>query len=114
MATVTMVSMVDDIDGSANAESVSFAIEGVSYEIDLSAANAKKLHDVLAPFVKHARRVGGRRTRGSRSAVRSASSMDKEQLAAIRTWARRNGHTVSDRGRLSASVVAAFEAAHQS
>lgn len=115
MATVTMISRVDDIDGSANAESVAFAFEGVTYEIDLSPENARKLGDALAPYIKHGRRVGGRRTRAPRGSgrVRPAGSMDREQLAAIRAWARQNGHTVSDRGRLSATVVAAFEEAHQ-
>ncbi len=110
MATVTMVSMVDDIDGSAGAESVSFALEGVAYEIDLSAANAQKLRDALATYVAHGRKVGGRRTRAVRG--RSAATTDRDQVAVIRDWARRNGHEVSDRGRLSSSVIAAFEAAH--
>lgn len=113
MATVTMVSMVDDIDGSEGAESVSFALEGVSYEIDLSAANAQKLRDALATYIAHGRKVGGRRTRGSRGGRgRSAAAVDRDQVAIIREWARRNGHEVSDRGRLSSSVIEAFEAAH--
>lgn len=116
MATVTMISRVDDIDGSANAESVSFAFEGVTYEIDLSPENARKLGDTLAPYIKHGRRVGGRRTRAPRGAgrARGSASMDREQLAAIRAWARQNGYTVSDRGRLSSTVISAFEEAHQS
>jgi len=113
MATVTMVSMVDDIDGSAGAESVSFALEGVAYEIDLSAANAQKLRDALATYIAHGRKVGGRRGRVARPARgRSATAGDRDQVAVIRDWARRNGHEVSDRGRLSSSVIAAFEAAH--
>jgi hypothetical protein len=113
MATVTMVSMVDDIDGSAGAESISFALEGVAYEIDLSAANAQKLRDALATYIAHGRRVGGRRTRATRGGRgRLAASVDRDQVAVIRDWARRNGHEVSDRGRLSAAVIEAFEAAH--
>jgi hypothetical protein len=38
--------------------------------------------------------------------------MDREQTAAIRAWARQNGHQVSDRGRISKTVVDAFQAAH--
>lgn len=113
MATVTMVSMVDDIDGSAGAESISFALEGIAYEIDLSAANAQKLRDALATYIAHGRKVGGRRTRVARGGrSRSASTVDRDQVAVIREWARRNGHEVSDRGRLSAAVLEAFEAAH--
>jgi hypothetical protein len=104
-----MVSMVDDIDGSEGAETVSFALEGVAYEIDLAEGNAQKLRDALATYIAHGRRVGGRRTRAGR---RSAASVDREQVARIREWARRNGHEVSDRGRLSAAVIAAYEAAH--
>lgn len=113
MATVTMVSMVDDIDGSTGAESVSFSLEGIAYEIDLSSANAQKLRDALATYIAHGRKVGGRRTRATRSGRgRSAASVDRDQVAIIRDWARRNGHEVSDRGRLSSAVIAAFEAAH--
>jgi ATP-dependent Clp protease ATP-binding subunit ClpA len=87
--------------------------EGVAYEIDLSAANAQKLRDALATYIAHGRKVGGRRTRATRSGRgRSAAAADRDQVAVIRDWARRNGHEVSDRGRLSAAVIAAFEAAH--
>lgn len=113
MATVTMVSTVDDLDGSAGAETIPFSFDGVAYEIDLSEANAKKLRDALAPYIAHAHRLTGRRGRPTRQARgRSSSAMGREQVALIRDWARANGHTVSDRGRLSASVVAAYEAAH--
>jgi hypothetical protein len=112
MATVTLVSMVDDIDGSEGAETVSFALEGVAYEIDLGDANAQKLRDALATYIAHGRRVGGRRTRGGRGRGRSSASADRDQVAIIRDWARRNGHEVSDRGRLSSSVIEAYEAAH--
>lgn len=113
MATVTMVSMVDDIDGSAGAESISFSLDGTAYEIDLSGANAQKLRDALATYIAHGRKVSARRGRAPRVVRgRSGASVDRDQVARIREWARANGHTVSDRGRLSASVVAAYEAAH--
>ncbi|MEO7127004.1 MAG: Lsr2 family protein [Nakamurella sp.] len=113
MATVTMVSMVDDIDGSAGAESISFSLDGAAYEIDLSDANAKKLRDALATYIAHGRKVAARRGRAPRvGRGRSSASVDRDQVSIIRDWARRNGHQVSDRGRLSASVVAAFDAAH--
>lgn len=113
MATVTMVSRVDDIDGSNEAESVSFALDGVEYEIDLNAAHAAQLRDALATYIAHGRKVAGRRTRSVRSPrPRVGTGMDRDQIAAIREWARDNGHQVSDRGRLSAAVIAAFEAAH--
>ena len=65
MATMTTVTLVDDLDGSEASESVSFALDGASYEIDLSEDNAEKLRDALAGYVASARRVdGGRRGPG--------------------------------------------------
>ena len=119
MATLTTVSLVDDLDGSEAAESVEFALDGVSYEIDLSEENAEKLRDALASYVASVRRVDGGR-RGARAKVAkpakaargSRTAPDREQTAAIREWARSNGYEVSERGRLSATVLSAFEAAH--
>lgn len=118
MATMTTVTMVDDIDGSAATETVSFALDGASYEIDLNDKNAKKLRDAVANFVAHGRRIdGGRRSagrshgaRGGRS--RSRATPDREQTAAVRDWARSQGYEVSDRGRLSAAIMQAFDEAH--
>ena len=101
------------------AESVEFAHDGVSYEIDLSEENAEKLRDALASYVASARRVDGGR-RGARAKVAkpakaargSRTAPDREQTAAIREWARSNGYEASERGRLSATVLSAFEAAH--
>jgi hypothetical protein len=114
MATMTTVTLVDDLDGSEASGSVSFALDGASYEIDLSEDNAEKLRDALAGYVASARRVdGGRRGPGRPKAVRGArTAPDREQTAAVREWARSNGYEVSERGRLSATVLSAFEAAH--
>lgn len=119
MATMTTVTIVDDLDGTDAGETVAFGLDGASYEIDLTDKNAKKLRDSLANYIAHARRVdGGRRsTRGrERGAARTGragrGTPDREQTAAIREWARANGHEVSERGRLSAAVLEAFDAAH--
>jgi len=122
MATRTTVSLVDDLDGTAAAESVAFSLDGANYEIDLTDKNAKKLREAVANYVAHARRVDGARrvvaTRGAKArpakAARSGArtAPDREQTAAIREWARAAGHTVSERGRLSAQVLDAFESAH--
>lgn len=113
MAIVTTVSKVDDIDGSTGAETVAFGLDGVSYEIDLGNKNAQKLRDALATYVAHGRKVSGRRVRTPRTGRgRSTTSPDRDQTTVIRAWARSNGYEVSDRGRLPATVVAAFEAAH--
>lgn len=119
MATVTSVSLVDDIDGSQGVETVSFGLDGASYEIDLNEKNAKKLRDAVATFVAHARRSDSvrhpaTRTRAGRApkADRSRTAPDREQTAAIREWARDQGYEVSDRGRLSGGILEAFQAAH--
>lgn len=108
MAKRTFTKLIDDLDGSDAAETVSFALDGVSYEIDLSDPNAARLRDDLAVWTAHATRVGGRR----RTGAASTGSSGKEDLDAIRTWARANGHTVADRGRISSKVKEAYAAAH--
>ncbi|MGL4832337.1 MAG: histone-like nucleoid-structuring protein Lsr2 [Propionibacteriaceae bacterium] len=107
MAQRVHVVVVDDIDGSDNAETVRFGLDGVDYEIDLGSANAEKLRADLQTWVAKARRVGGRKQMKKTGAGRSAT-----ELAAIRDWARKNGMTVSDRGRISAEIVAKYDAAN--
>jgi hypothetical protein len=103
MAQHVQVVLVDDLDGGKAAETVSFALDGVSYEIDLSAKNAAKLRDALASWVGHSRRAGGRRG-GRPRAARSGGG----DLTAMREWGRKNGFQVSDRGRISAELQAAY------
>src|SRR5690349_2456231 len=113
MAQRVNVELIDDLDESPAAETVSFALDGVSYEIDLSEANAGKLRDALAPYLGHARRTAGRRGGSSRGSSRSSGSSGSSGNAAeIRAWARDNGYEVSERGRVSAEVREAFAAAH--
>ncbi len=112
MAQKTQVILIDDIDGGDADETVSFALDGVSYEIDLTTENAQELRDALAQWVASARKVGGRAAAGRRSAAPRRASADKPDLTAVRSWARENGYTVSDRGRISGEVLAAYEAAH--
>jgi hypothetical protein len=105
VAQKVQVILVDDLNGGDAVETVGFALDGVAYEIDLSAKNAAGLRDALAVYVGAGRRMGGRRkTRGG--AVRGTSPSD------IRAWARSNGWKVSDRGRVPADVRAAYAAAH--
>lgn len=117
MAKRVTVTLVDDFDGEGAAdETVEFGLDGVAYEIDLSSANAAKLRDDLNKWVEASRRVASRRrSRVDVPKVRSSSgrgrgSADREQSAAIRDWARRNGHNVSTRGRIPAEVIDAFHA----
>ena len=102
--------LVDDIDKSSPAdETVSFSLDGVSYEIDLTSDNAAKLRDDLSLWIGHAERTGGRRSSGRSS---GKSSGPKSDLGAVRAWARENGHQVSDRGRISADIQAAYDKAN--
>ena len=116
MARKVQVILSDDLDDSISAdETVTFALDGTTYEIDLSEKNASEMRDVLGKYVSAARKVSSRGTRasgGGKSRATGGGRMDREQAGAIRDWARKNGHEVSDRGRIPASVVEAFEAAH--
>ncbi|WP_282783233.1 MULTISPECIES: Lsr2 family protein [unclassified Nocardia] len=116
MAKKVTVSLIDDVDGESIAdETIEFAIDGVSYEIDLSSDNAAKLRDGLETWVAAARKVSGRRrtkaAAGATAGPKSRVSPDREQSAAIREWARRNGHKVSARGRISADITEAYNKA---
>ncbi len=113
MAKKVTVTLVDDFDGDGPAdETVEFSIDGVSYEIDLSSKNAQKFRDELKPWIESGRRLGGRRRGRSGAPGRAGrASIDREQSAAIREWARRNGHKVSTRGRIPAEIIEAFHAA---
>lgn len=112
MAKKVTVTLVDDFDGQAAAdETVEFGLDGVTYEIDLSSKNAKKLRDDLKTWVERGRRVGGRRRGRTAATGRGRAAIDREQSAAIREWARRNGHKVSTRGRIPAEIIDAFHAA---
>lgn len=108
MAQKVQVVLVDDIDGGTAEETVTFSLDGVSYEIDLSTANAAALREAFAPYVGVARRVGGR----SRTARRGTTRSSRAGSTDIRDWGRANGFDVSERGRISAELRAAYDKAH--
>jgi len=108
MAQKTHIVLEDDLDGSTATETVTFGLDGTSYEIDLNDKNAAKLRDALAPYVGHGRKVGSAPRRGRKAAASAGGPSARE----IREWARSNGHDVPDRGRVSADVRAAYEAAN--
>ncbi|MHA6795385.1 histone-like nucleoid-structuring protein Lsr2 [Pseudonocardia bannensis] len=108
MAQHVRVVLVDDLDGSEASDTVSFGLDGQQYEMDLSDANAAQLREALAPFVAAARRSSGGRRRSAAPRSRRPVA-DRDQSAAVREWARQNGHKVSGRGRIPNAVVRAFE-----
>lgn len=108
MAQKVNIVLVDDLDGSEATQTVSFGLDGTSYEIDLGDKNAAALREALAGYIGHARKVGTAGRRGRRTTVTALGPSSKE----IRDWARSNGYDVSDRGRVSSEVRDAFEAAH--
>ena len=112
MAQKTIVQLIDDLDHGQAEETVSFALDGASYEIDLSAKNAAKLRDALALYVASARRSGrnGSSRPGSSPRRGRGGRGDREQTQAIREWARKNGHKVGEKGRIPASVLEAYHA----
>ncbi|ACV79016.1 histone-like nucleoid-structuring protein Lsr2 [Nakamurella multipartita] len=113
MAKQTVTTMVDDIDGSTDdVITCAFGLGNSQFEIDLNAAHREELESVLAKFIDAAREVGGGRTLRSRQTTKRVERSDREQTQAIRQWAKDNGFEVSERGRISKSVVDAFEAAH--
>lgn len=103
MAKKEVVLLLDDLDGGEADETVHFSIDGISYEIDLKAANAKKLRDVFQPFVDKARKAGSGRPRAAARRQRTAES--RERSAEIRAWAKENGIEVHPRGRIPGHVV---------
>jgi hypothetical protein len=118
MAQKVTVSLVDDLDGGQADETVEFALDGVSYQIDLSNDNATELREALGNYVSSARRAGGRKKPGPRPgsggarATSGSTSADREQNQAIREWARKRGLKVSDRGRIPADIVEQYHKAN--
>ena len=111
MAQKVHIVLTDDIEKTIEAdETVTFGLDGVTYEIDLAAKNAAALRDAIAPFKAEARRVSG--GRGKPAARRERASGAGGNATEVRAWARDNGMPVNDRGRVPAEVRAAYEAAH--
>jgi hypothetical protein len=119
MAKRTIELLIDDLDGSRLEEgegnTLTFAYQGAEYTIDLSQKHVDEFHDAMAKYIGAAQKVSGRRAATPSTSTRSNSATakpDKNQLGAIRAWARENGHKVSDRGRVSQEVITAYNAAN--
>ena len=100
------VALEDDLDGGPADETVRFSLSGAEYEIDLSKKNASTFRKQLTPFIEHARKAGRAQ---HRRAVRTSSS--RQRSGGIRAWAKTQGISVSERGRIPASVIQQYETA---
>jgi hypothetical protein len=105
MAQKVNIILVDDLDGSEADETLTFGLDGTTYEIDLNDRNAAALREALSGYVGHARKV----TSGARRGRKAAGSSNTKD---VREWARGQGMDVSERGRISADVQQAYDAAH--
>lgn len=111
MARKVITVLTDDLDGGEADRTVEFALDGVNYTIDLSEVNAGKLRKVLDPYIA----AGVREPRAKavrREPVGHTTASMRAENAAIRAWATTNGHQVSERGRIPASVVSAYRSTH--
>jgi hypothetical protein len=108
MAQKVQVLLVDDLDGGTADETVTFGLDGVSYEIDLSSGNAGQLRSELSQYVEHARKSAAAPARRRRA----RTGAGREQSARIREWAKEHGKKISERGRIPADILAEYEAAH--
>lgn len=115
--------LVDDLDGTVlevgSGETVLFSLDGTAYEIDLTDENAGALRGALAPYIASARSVSARggaaqssRGSGASAAGRRQKRSGQRDYTPVREWAARNGYTVSERGRVPAAVLEAYDAAH--
>lgn len=113
MAKKEVIQVIDDLDGAAldEYETIEWSLDGKTYEFDTSAEHAQAFRDALATYIDVSRVTAP--ARGARRAVatRSGSGRTKEQTQAIREWAQANGYEVSDRGRISHSIIEAYESA---
>ena len=111
--------LVDDLDGSEGAETISYTINGQDYEIDLSEDNAEKFHDALETYIKSSREVRrqtdtARRSRGDgRRRSSGGGGSGRDDIPQIRAWAEAQGMDVSARGRIKKEILDAYDEAHK-
>lgn len=107
MAQRVQVQLLDDITGEEAAETITFGLDGVSYEIDLTADNAHQLRDELSIYLEK-----GRKVRGRSAAPQRFKASARDETHRIREWAEKNGYSPSSRGRISKSIIEAYQAAN--
>jgi hypothetical protein len=101
------VILVDDLSGGQADETVKFGVDGTGYEIDLNLRNAQDLRVLLARYIEKGRKITSPASRPSRS---PRTATDEASNKKMRSWAKEQGFKISDRGRVSAEIVAKYEA----
>jgi hypothetical protein len=110
MAQKASLVLVDDMNGDEADETVEFRLDGTGYEIDLSARNSRELQDLLKSYIEKGRKVTGTGT--GRRPSRSRAASDGERNKRMRAWAKEQGLTISERGRIPAAIAAKYEVAN--
>ncbi|MBD8059038.1 Lsr2 family protein [Cellulomonas sp. JH27-2] len=108
MAQRVITTLVSDVDGGEADETVTFGLDGVTYEIDLSSSQAAELRDAFAKWTTAGRRVG--RSSATARPARARDGRADSDAAAIREWAKGAGLEISERGRVSSEIRAKYEA----
>ena len=112
MAQEVHVTLIDDLDGSDADDTIMFALDGTSYEIDLNAKNAAALRKALDKYLAAARSAnqptGARRSRTTSRRPARRPDIDPK---AVRAWAHEHGIEVSNRGRIPAHVLDQYRSA---
>ena len=113
MAQKVQVLLVDDLEGGEADETVTFALDGVAYEIDLTTENANKLRDLLNPYTDKGRKQSSRGAGARRGAVKAQRQVGSDpDTAKVRAWARENGKAINDRGRIPSEILREYKEAH--
>lgn len=116
MAQRVVTQLISDLSGDemkpGEGRTIEFSVDGISYSIDLTDKEAAGFDKAIAMYLEHATKVGGRTRKASTNSSSNGSGRTKDELQAIRAWARENGHDVSERGRIKADVVSAYHAAN--
>lgn len=113
MAKKYITQLIDDLDNTVleAGETIYFSLDGQAYEIDLSPANAEELRGALALYIAAGRPAPSAST-GTATRNRSSAGSGRSDLAAVRAWARENNYSVSERGRIAALTLEAYDAAN--
>jgi hypothetical protein len=88
------VVVVDDLDGTVGARTVTFSLDGTLYTIDLAEHNIARLRAELAPFIE-----------AGRLSTKRVKRPDRRLNRLIRAWAVEQGIELSPMGRIPNSVV---------